>query len=171
MILSKQEEFSDAQAVTVTAIGTNVKDTKLVAFPFMVSEYDLVAATNSAAQTDSTRDLGAGQPMWVVVQVDTAATAGGAATVTVTFESSAAAAMTTPTVHFTSPAFSIAQMTPSGTVSNTLLAFMAPLGSYLQFLGIRYTVATGPLTAGNFSAFMTRDVQSYRSYPAPYVVG
>ena len=48
MIIDSQLEFSDSQAVTATAISTNVID------------------TGSAA------DLGVGTPLWVVVQVDVA---------------------------------------------------------------------------------------------------
>lgn len=167
MILDKQEEFSDSQAVTATAVSTNVIDTLLVAYPFMIDQANLTAATNSAGQTDSTRDLGIGEPMWLVVQVDEAATAGGAATTTITFESSAAAAMTSPTVHYTTSALALAALT----LGATIVQIMIPSGNYLQFLGVRYTIATGPLTAGKFSAFLACNIQKNISYPAPYVVG
>lgn len=149
MYVDKQAEFSDSQAVTATAISTNV--------------YDL-APIGNAVNSNLVRDIGVGEDVYLVVQTDAAATAAGAATVTVTFESSAAAGMTSPTVHFTSPAYALADM-PAG---KTLLAFKLPAGAYQRYLGVRYTVATGPLTAGSFSAFLTKDVSAFRAYQKGY---
>src|SRR3546814_8254685 len=50
---------------------------------------------------------------------------------------------------------------PAGTV---LAAVRLPLGEYERYLGVRYTVASGPLTAGAFDAFLTKDVSAYRAY-------
>ncbi len=52
MIIDKELEFSDSQAVTSTALSTNVID------------------------TGSANDLGVGAPLWVVVQLDVALDAG-----------------------------------------------------------------------------------------------
>lgn len=165
MILEKQSELSDSQVVTATAISTNVIDTLLTQYPFLIGEANLTAATNTG--TDYTKDIGIGEPLWLVLQCDVTATAGGAATNTITFESSDAAALTSPTVHATTVAFSIAQMV-GGT---TLTALMPPSGLYKQFLGVRYTIATGPLTAGSFSAFMSRNLQRNVIYPSAWIIG
>ncbi|WP_409287523.1 Bbp16 family capsid cement protein [Pseudomonas guariconensis] len=150
MYVDKQAEFSDSQAVTATAISTNV--------------YDLYPRGN-AVNTNVTRDIGVGEDVYLVVQCDTTATAAGAATVTVTLESSSTADLATaPTVHFASAALALANLT-GGT---TLLAIKLPAGSYNRYVGVRYTVGTGPLTAGAFSAFLAKDIQAFRAYVKGY---
>ena len=145
MWVDKQLEFSDSQAVTATAISTNVVD------------------LNTAFNFNTGVDIGTGEDVYLVLQCDTAATAAGAATVTVTLESSAAAGLTSSTVHFTSATYALSDMT----AGKTLLAIKLPAGNYLRYLGLRYTVATGPLTAGAFSAFLTKDNQA-RAYARNY---
>lgn len=152
MYVDKQAEFSDSQAVTATAISTNVMD--------------LYAGTGTSAVNNVLRDIGTGQDVYLVVQVDTTATAAGAATVTVTLESDSVVGLSTsPTVHFTSVAFALAAMTAGA----NLVVIKLPAGSYERYLGVRYTVATGPLTAGAFSAFLTTDAQAWRAYQRNYV--
>lgn len=148
MYVDKFAEFSDSQAVTATAISTNVMD------------------LNPSLKLNTTGvDIGTGQDVYFVLQTDAAATAAGAATVVVTLESSAAAGLTSSTVHLTSKTFALTDLT----AGKTLLAVKLPTDTYLRYLGVRYTVATGPLTAGSFSAFLTTDVQAYRAYAKNYV--
>ena len=149
MYVDKQAEFSDSQAVTATAISTNV--------------YDLYPRGN-AVNTNTVRDIGVGEDVYLVVQVDTAATAAGAATVTVTLESSASADLSGSTVHVSSPAYALASMT----AGKTLLAIKLPAGDYNRYVGVRYTVGTGPLTAGAFSAFFAKDIQAFKAYAKGY---
>lgn len=150
MYVDKQAEFSDNQAVTATAISTNV--------------YDLFPVGN-AVNSNAVRDIGVGEDVYLVVQTDAAVTAAGAATVTVTLESSSTADLaTTPTVHFSSPAFAIAAMG----ANKTLMAFKLPAADYKRYIGVRYTVATGPLTAGSFSAFFAKDIQDFHAYTKGY---
>lgn len=150
MYVDKQAEFSDSQAVTGTAISTNV--------------YDLYPRGN-AVNTNVTRDIGVGEDIYLVVQCDTTATAAGAATVNVSLESSSTADLaTTPTVHFVSATLALANLV-GGT---TLLAIKLPAGQYNRYVGVRYTVATGPLTAGAFSAFLAKDIQAFRAYVKGY---
>jgi hypothetical protein len=138
MWLDKQLEFSDSQAVTATAISTNVVD------------------LNTAFNYNTGVDIGTGEDVYLVLQVDAAATAAGAATVQIALESSAAAGLTSSTVHFTSANYALTDLT----AGKTLLAVKLPSGTYLRYLGVRYTVGTGPLTAGSFSAFLVKDVQA-----------
>lgn len=148
MILDAQAEFSDSQVVTSTAISTNIYD-------------------QSPLTKTTVRDLGSGADSYLVLQVDAAATAAGAATVTVTLESAVDSGLaTSPTVHATLGPFSIAQMTAGTTLATVPL----PYGAYKQYVGLRYTVGTGPLTAGSFSAFVTNNPQVYTSYPRNYNV-
>jgi len=148
MYVDKFAEFSDSQAVTATAISTNVMD------------------LNPAFKLNPNGvDIGTGQDVYLVVQADAAATAAGAATVALTLESSAAAGLTSSTVHYTSATWALTDLT----AGKTLVAIKLPSGTYLRYLGVRYTVATGPLTAGSFSAFLTTDIQAYRAYAKNYV--
>ena len=144
MILDALIEFSDAQAVTSTAISTNVADLGPV--------------------TDNTlRDIGTGEPLYLVVQTAVACTdTGNDATLTVTLESDSTANLaTSPTVHFSTGALAFSAFAPAGAV---VAAVRLPAGLYERYLGVRYTVANGPLTAGAFDAFLTRDVQRFRAY-------
>lgn len=146
MYLDKQAEFSDSQAVTATAISTNVMD------------------LNTAFNYNTGVDIGTGEDVYLVVQVDAAATAAGAATVQVTLESSVAAGLTSSTVHFTSANYALTDLT----AGKTLFSVKLPSGTYLRYLGVRYTVGTGPLTAGSFSAFLVKDVEAWRPYARNY---
>jgi hypothetical protein len=93
------------------------------------------------------------------------ATAAGAATLTVSLESDSTENLaTSPTVHFSTAALALAAF---GTAGAQVAAVKLPAGDYERYLGVCFTVATGPLTAGKFDAFLTKDVQSYR----PYAVG
>ena len=149
MYLDKQEEFSDSQVVTTTAISTN--------------QIDL----NPNNSPNVLQDIGTGEEMYLVVQVDTTATAGGAATLDISLESDSTADLaTSPTVHFRTGAFALASLTAGA----QLAAIRLPAGNYERYLGVRYTVATGPLTAGAFSAFLTKDVQAQRTYARGYTV-
>ena len=143
MILDKFLEFSDAQAVTATAISTNVVDL-----------YPLGG--------NASRDIGNGENIYLIVRTLAAATdVGSDATLTVTFESSNAEALSASTVHFSTGALAFATFSPAGT---ELARFKLPGGNYLRYLGVRYTVANGPLTGGTFDAFIVKDDQAYRSY-------
>jgi hypothetical protein len=148
MILDKFLEFSDAQAVTSTALSTNVVDT---------------APLGNGVGTNTVRDIGAGEDVYLIVRTLTAATdVGSDATLTVTLESDSDAGLTTsPTVHFSTGALAFAAFSPAGT---ELARIKLPGGSYERYLGVRFTVASGPLTAGTFDAFLVKDAQSYRSY-------
>ncbi|NCH03924.1 hypothetical protein EHJ06_21620 [Cronobacter malonaticus] len=148
MYVDKQLEFSDGQAVTASAISTNVVD------------------LNPTFNYNTGVDIGTGEDVYLVLQVDAAAAAAGAATVQITLESSASAGLTSSTVHFTSPTYQLADLT----ANKTLTAVKLPSGTYLRYLGVRYTVGTGPLTAGSFSAFITKDVSMWRAYNRNYVV-
>lgn len=147
MILDKTNEFSDGQAITASAISTNVIDL-------------------NPDNANPIIGIGSGEPVELIVQVDTTATAAGAATVTVSLESSAAPNMSAPTVHITTGAVALADLTAGSEIAR----FRLPAGDYKRYLGVRYTVGTGPLTAGAFSAFIVKDGQSRRTYKSGWTV-
>lgn len=152
MIMDKQLEFSDAQAVTSTAISTNVVD---------------LAPLGNGVGTNTLRDLGAGEPMWLIVRTLAAATDSGSdATLTVTLESDSTENLaTSATVHYSTGALAFATFSPAGT---ELVRVRLPGGSYERYLGVRYTVASGPLTAGTFDAFLVKDADKPATYANGY---
>lgn len=159
MYVDSQLEFSDAQAVTSTAISTNV--------------YDLFSMSTGGASTDvspNTRlDIGAGEDLYLVVTTVVAVTdTSSDATLTVTFESADDAGLTTnSTVHFSTGPLAFATYATAGT---RVALIKLPLAAYRRYIGVRYTVASGPLTTGAFDAFITTNVDANRIYKSGFTV-
>lgn len=137
MIMDAQNLFSDAQAVTATAASTNVMDLGIAG-----------------------RNLGVGEDMYLVVIVDTTFTDSGSdSTIAVTLETDDNASMSSPTTLLSLGTF--AALTAAGSRLVTKL----PINSaYERYLGVRYTAANGNLTTGAFTAFLTKDIDAYKSY-------
>jgi hypothetical protein len=127
MITDALLKLSDAQVVTASAVSTNTVD------------------------LGTARDVGAGEDLEVVFTVDEAAVAAGAATVEFQVVGSAAAALTSPVVLGSSGAIAKASLTIGAQVVVQINPQdIVPLG--YRYLGANYVVATGPLTAGKFTA-------------------
>lgn len=124
-ILDKGLEFSDAQAVTATAASTNVIDL-----------------------TATAPNIGRGKNLMVQVACGEAATAAGAATVTFALQDSADNSSFADI--FTTGAIGKATL-----VAGYIVFTIAIPPTIRRYLRINYTVATGPLTAGKFDAFIT----------------
>lgn len=143
-------KFSAAQAVTASAVSTNT--------------VDLSAA----------RDLGPGETVNVQISVDTTVTAAGAGTVTFQVISSAAAALTSPTVLAATDAIGKAELTAGRKpiiipVARAALISAQALGQ--RYLGVQYTIGTGPLTAGAFTAYGVLTGQDVnKNYPSGFSV-
>lgn len=158
MILDSQSEFSDAQAVTATAISTNVLDL-----------FSVLGGAGASISPNARIDVGDADALYIVVQTNTACTdVGSDATLTVTVESADDAALTTNAiVHLTTGTLAFANFSAQGT---QLIKAKLPKALYRRYLGIRYTVASGPLTAGAFDAFATPNVDNQRPYKSAYTV-
>ncbi|MCH2240982.1 MAG: hypothetical protein MK041_03400 [Aquabacterium sp.] len=149
MMLDALLQLSSAQAVTATAVSTNVID------------------------LSQPRDIGVGEDLYATFGVDTSATAAGAATVTFEVIVSANSDLSSPTVIAATGAIPKAELTAgrapiSLPIPPTAIP-SAPLGQ--RYLGVRYTVGTGPLTAGAFTATITKSAaHGQKYYPTAYTV-
>ena len=135
------------QAVTVTANSTNVIDLSLA------------------------RDVGEGEDLYVSFSVGTAFTAAGAATLTPTVVVSAADTLTTPTTLGTGGTIAVASLVAGYTFVirvNPQLFYSSTTNSSLglRYLGVIYTVATGPMTAGTITADVVLDIQDGKKFYA-----
>ena len=130
MILDASLVFSDAQAVTVTAASTNNIDT-----------------------------LAAGQAyvgILVVFLVTTTFTAAGAATMTIDIETDGDSAFGSPTVLMNLATTVAVASLVAGTSPYRIVKRFPPTGAERYIRG-KYTVASGPMTAGAADLFFTKD--------------
>lgn len=157
MIVDTQSEFSDSQAVTSTAISTNVLDL-----------FSVGAGGGSAITPNTRLDIGT-EHLFLDVSTAVACTDSGSdATLTITLESADNAALSTNAqVHYSTGAIPFATFSVAGT---QLVQIPIPHGAYRRYLGVRYTVASGPLTAGAFDAFLTPNVDAQRAYRSGFTV-
>lgn len=127
--------FSDAQAVTATAAST--------------SSIDLSAV----------RDVGTGEDLYVVVSCDIAMTdASSDSTLAVAIEGDST---TTFTPDYTRTLFTFSALSAAGTVK---IAKLSPGDVNLRYLQLKYTPASGDLTTGSFTAFITSQVDKWTAY-------
>jgi hypothetical protein len=151
MITDALLQVSTAQAVTTTAFSTDTIDLGV------------------------NRDIGAGSDLKFVFGVNTSVTASGAATVTFQIVSSANANLSSPTILAQTDAIGKAELTAGRRpitldIANSILAAQ-PIGQ--RYLGVQYTVGTGPLTAGAFTANLILGSESAdhnKYYPSGFTV-
>jgi len=151
MIMDERTEFCDATSVAAAAGTALVGD---------VIDLGTVA-----------RDIGNGQPVYLVITTATEIITGGAAG-TVKFQlvsDSTANLATSPTVHIDTGTFvtddsaaNSAQLNAGGVI------FCGPLplqgNVYEQYLGILCVTATTTTTAGAINAFLTLDPRGWAAY-------
>ena len=134
MIMDSLLEFSDNQTCANTAstvLSTNVVDTQ------------------------DSRDIAQGQPLYLIIQIGTAVTSDGSATVQFRLRSDAAAAIhaTTSTAHIDTGAIPKATL-----VAGYTQVIPLPMGTtYERYLGVQHIVAAATTTAGTYNAFLTLD--------------
>lgn len=141
MLIDRQTLLSDKQAVTVTAFTSDQYDT---------------------GNVSPARNLGRAG-LRAVVTVSTTALAAGAATVAFELIEADDAAGTNANVLFSSGPIPKANLTAGAK------PFDVPIPDHnKRFLLGRYTVATGPLTAGVFSFGLLTGSDYQRAYPGGY---
>lgn len=159
MYVDKQAEFSDAQAVTSTAISSNVIDL-----------FSMGVGGGTQAVSPNTRlDIGLGGELWLWVATQATITDSGSdATLVVTLETADNAALSTNAeVVFATGTLAFASFATAGTV---LVKVRLPSFAYRRYLGVRYTVASGPFTGGALDAFLTPAVDANRIYKSGFTV-
>jgi len=145
-------------AITVTAISANVLDLRSAGGSISVGQ-------GGPALEDE--GIFGGDTYLEVHVTDNNFAAAGAATLTITLESDTVAGLSsTPVVHFSTPAIPKASLV----VGFIAARIQPPSADYQRFLGLRYTVATGPMTAGNLVAFLTKAAQRAVIYPKGFAI-
>lgn len=147
MITDANLTLSASQAVTATAFSTNTIDLGV------------------------NRDIGAGEELNIYVNIEQTATAAGAATVNFQIVTSAAANLSTPTIIGQTDAIPKANLVAGTQITIPVpRSFINKLGQ--RYFGLQYTVGTGPLTAGIFSAGVVIDLpdSGLKNYPSGFSV-
>ncbi|HAZ61024.1 MAG TPA: hypothetical protein DCY89_05560 [Gammaproteobacteria bacterium] len=141
MIIDSRAEFSVAQAVTATGISTRVVD--LGAGPLLTSMDD------------------SGKLMLAITCTEAAV--GTATHVRFSLESDSVIALNvSPTVHLQTADILRTLLVPGFVVIRTPLPAMT---NFERFVGIRYTLVGGALTAGRFNAAIVLDAPTWHAFP------
>lgn len=114
--------------------------------------------------TDGVNDVDC---VYLNIQVDTAVTSGGAATVQFHLVSDAQAALAvdgSATYHFSTPAIPKATLVAGYNVVSVEL----PKGQYERYLGVLQTTGAAALTAGKVNAFLSKEPKTWKSFDAPF---
>lgn len=149
MLMDERNEFADATALNTGAAGS-----------YLVG--DVIDLDPAAIAPNSVVDL-QGSELFLVIQVDTLPTSGGAATAAFSLASDAQAAIAvdgSQTEHFRTKAFSLAEMT----AGKILACVKLPSGAYERYLGIVQTTAVAAFTGGKINAFLTADPAIWKAY-------
>lgn len=153
MILDERNEFADATSVAAAAGCAVIGDV-----------IDLGAAS---------RDIGNGEPVFLVITTDTEVITGGAAG-TIQFDlvsdslaTLGAGVLADCTTHFSTgsmvtddAALNDARLNAGGVIACVAL----PYGTYERYLGILCTIGTTTVTAGKINAFLTHDAAKWAAY-------
>ncbi len=145
MVLDSYVEFADATAVNTGGVAS-----------YLVGNVMDLGAVS--------RDIGQGQPVYLVIQVETAiASATGSFKFKLCSDAQAAIAVDgTQTIHLAVGPFLEGVLT-----AGTLVCCVAlPMGIvYERYLGIVQETITAAATAGKINAFLTMDPTGWRAYP------
>lgn len=143
MKLSKRDEFCDTTTFTATVAN------------------GLIGNVMDLGATPVTRDLGANEPIWLVIQVDTTFAGSSSTCIFTLLSDSTANLATSATVHWTSPTIPVATL-----VAGYQMAIPLPAGDYERYLGLFGETKVAVLSAGAVSAFLTTDRPSWVALPA-----
>jgi ethanolamine utilization microcompartment shell protein EutS len=139
MILDERNEFCDATSA-VLAVGNAI----------IGDVIDLGTAG---------RDIGNGEPLYLVIQVDTAFVGATSTTQFQLCSDSTADLATSKTVHLDTGAIGVATLV----AGYTKIMALPVETTYERYLGLWETVGTANVTAGKINAFLTHDVSAWRA--------
>lgn len=145
MILDERNEFADAAAIALNIGNAIAPNTDVI---------DLGA-------TPTLQNIGAGDPVYLVLQVDTAFEGAGASITLDLVSDSTSNLATSKTTHLSTGAIGVATWAAGYT-----RVFPVPNDvTYERYLGLWMTVAGANVTAGKLNAFLTHDVARWTAYP------
>jgi hypothetical protein len=145
MLIDERTEFADAAAIALNIGNAIAPNTDVI---------DLGAAP-------TLHDLGNGEQLYLVLQVDTAFVG---ATATIAFDlvsDSTANLATSKTTHVGTGAITVA----TWAAGYTKVLPLPIERTYERYLGLWMTVATANVTAGKLNAFLTTDPSAWTAYP------
>jgi len=142
MILDERNEFADAAAIALNTTNAIAPNTDVI---------DLGA-------TPTLRDLGNGEPIYLVIQVDTSFTGAGNVTFQLASDSTANLA-TSRTNHIDTGAIAYTVWE----AGYTKVYALPTEATYERYLGL-WETTSGNLTGGKINAFLTRDVARWTAY-------
>jgi hypothetical protein len=145
MMLDSLLQLDNAHAYTATAVSTNVWDT---------------SPNGSAVSANTTRDLGAGEPLMLSILVTTTVLTN--VSTVFTLESSANTSLTSSTVHWTGPTVLVASLVAGYWYAKGVII---PPGAYQRYVGLRMTPSTS-WTAGAVSAWLHKGSFDTTAYAA-----
>ncbi len=145
MLLDRQTQFSDAQAITASAASTDLLDLGVV------------------------RNIGDGTNLYLVFIVTVAFTDSGSdSTVTPSLQTDDNAGFGSATTIRTFDV--LAALTPAKTKRVYKLEAYNDAGRFERYLRVYYTVAGGDLTTGSISAFLVESAQVWKAYPVGFSI-
>ena len=153
MILDERLEFADAGSV-ILAAGTAV----------LGDVIDL---------TETGKDIGLGEDMWLIIQTTTEIITGGSAgtiqffLVSDSLDTLGAATVASCTEHYRTAALVTDDAAANDAKLNAggvITAIRLPSGVYERYLGILFTTASADTTAGAVNAFLTKDYAKWTAY-------
>lgn len=137
-----------AQAITATAISTNVIDLR----------------QPGGVPTLKDEGLFGGKDLWLIISVGQAFN--NLTSLTITIESDSASSLASaPVVHF-SKTIALAALTAGSTAVRVQL----PSDDYKRYLGVRYTVTGTNPSQGSVMAFVALDAQRNVNYPGSFTI-
>jgi hypothetical protein len=143
MYVDKENNYSDAQAITASAGSTHIIDHGIA------------------------RDLGTGEDIYLVSLVDVAFTDGSSdSTVTVTLETDEDVAFGSPTTAIVT----LAVFSALSAIGTIRYAKLPPGTVNERYSRVYYTVANGNLTTGSITSFLTKDIHKYVTYAKGYTI-
>ena len=157
-----QWSFSDtstgAPFSLIASTGASLFPNSLDTSPLAAYLSELTAGdTQLSANVNTYREQGGGERMWLVVDITTTVlAAAGAATVDFALITSASSALGSATTIYDFGAIAKASLT-AGT---RLIAALPRVTTWLQYLGLQFTIATNPVTAGQAVAWIGHDVDA-----------